>query len=183
MTVSRFDWERAIDEAPMSLGQRAVLCTLAHFMDNDTGVARPSIERLAAILGTDERTVRRHLSAARRAGFLDREGSSYVGRVAPYRATIPPPKAGSPARLSVAKADAVVRLSSSKGGQQRPQRRAVLSEEAGTAARPSLQEHSSDHSGVRASADPPQHIDLLKPHSHWDCINAVCFQHKKAGER
>ena len=106
--VDRWDWERGLRcsltagrAVPLSLATRGVLFALASRMDRDGSTRRHpayvSHAALAVDLGVSPRVVKDHLAVAQRAGYLRREGASYVGHVAPYVACLPPPEGTTPA--------------------------------------------------------------------------------------
>jgi len=69
--TDRFSWEKAVRCSPEVVGTRMlVLLTVATYMDNETGKARPSQATLAADVGITDRAVRGHLTSAVMDGWL-----------------------------------------------------------------------------------------------------------------
>jgi hypothetical protein len=93
--VDRFLWERQLRASADVAGVRLlVLLTLGTYMDADGSGARPSQASLATATGQSERTVRRHLAAARAGGWvtLERRGhrrGDGGSHSSSYRASVP----------------------------------------------------------------------------------------------
>jgi hypothetical protein len=77
----RYPWRCAVlsDNGPECPGMRHVLITMNHHMDN-SGRCFPGIALIARETRLDERTVRRHLTAAVKLGWLKRESRRTAGR-------------------------------------------------------------------------------------------------------
>lgn len=60
--VGRFEWERSIRRLRLGHSTKGVALMLATYSDKSGTNAHPGVERLAADLEVDERTVRRHLT-------------------------------------------------------------------------------------------------------------------------
>lgn len=72
--VGRNEWERLIRRARLPLATKAIGYTLAQYATAKTGAdAHPGVARLARVCCVDEKTVKRHLTALREAGFLVRK--------------------------------------------------------------------------------------------------------------
>ncbi len=102
--VDRWEYERGLRGAPLGLATRGVLAALVSRMDSDgTTRSKPqvgAVASLAADLRVKERVVSDHLRAAHRAGYLRRDGKSYVGHVAPWVLCLPRQEATSHASPS-----------------------------------------------------------------------------------
>ncbi|GAA0189737.1 hypothetical protein GCM10008944_01500 [Cytobacillus oceanisediminis] len=71
--VGRMEWERLVRRADLPLATKAIGYTLAQYSNKAGGSAHPGVARLARVCRVDEKTVKRHLTALREAGFLVRK--------------------------------------------------------------------------------------------------------------
>lgn len=83
---SLFEYQRAVRDSSMASTTKHVLLTLSTYMQVHTRDAFPFQQRLARDTGYSERTVRRHLEAATKSGYLVK-GRRFPGRK--YRGVIP----------------------------------------------------------------------------------------------
>jgi biotin operon repressor len=73
MTLTRFDWERAIRQLPIRPPMlNCVALMLATYADRDGKNAHPSEARLASDIGISTRAVRGHLATLRDLGLIER---------------------------------------------------------------------------------------------------------------
>lgn len=90
------------DPAPARAGgtpaHACVLLALANYADHD-GIAYPGLAELSTVTGHHPDTIRRALSWAHSAGYIDRAGGGHRGRATAWR-LIATPKATAPRRLS-----------------------------------------------------------------------------------
>lgn len=91
--VGRFGWTDAMRDSDLPAPTRSILRVLSEYLDNATGRGRPSIDTLAHAAGRDRATVIRHLTAAEKAGWVQRthRGGKRGGRgvTTRYQATVP----------------------------------------------------------------------------------------------
>jgi hypothetical protein len=92
--ANRFAWERMILRLRLGRTTKLVALALATYGNANGANAHPGVDRLAADLESDERTVRRSLDRLRRLGLIERthSGSSSGRRKLSdcYRLTVPP---------------------------------------------------------------------------------------------
>jgi hypothetical protein len=74
--AERFDWERIVRRAPMSPRAKFLALVLATYASTDGRHVRPGVDRLAAVTGYEERSVRRALAELREDLRLIRRVSS-----------------------------------------------------------------------------------------------------------